>query len=105
MCNSPTCPGDCNAPSKQQCRACYGVNYKDPGQRREEFFAMKQSEVIEHVAKRLYRAVADLEYLKGCRTNRGKLYASLVMEEDPEAADMLCMLLEGRRYLPETEDY
>lgn len=101
MCNSPTCPGDDNASSKEACRACYGVTYRDPEERKEEWLAMKRSEKIESACKRIAIAVRDLEQVTGTKLNREQLYRSLETEGDFEAAKTLAIMLgDGMHWKP-----
>ena len=93
MCNSPTCPGDDNAPSKWECRACYGVKYSDPDERREKFLDDIRTQKVTEACGRIIKSVKDIENLLKGKADMDKIAEGLIIGDDRLAEYKLRLIL------------
>jgi len=96
MCNCKDCPGDDNAPSKWECRACYGVKYLSDDERREEFFEKKRVEALLSACGEMARAITEIERAMRGKIDREALYRAIAVNGDYEPGYRLCGVLERR---------
>ena len=93
MCNSPTCPGSDNAPSKWECRECMGVTYLDPEERREQFLEEIRVKRITEACGRIARSVKDIENILKGKADMNKIAEGLIIGDDRLAEHKLRLIL------------